>query len=108
MKEGITHRSNGDSNFHGYKVASEAGRRTDIGNGVRFTSRDCGVEGIKQSGISGVRANGKGDRWFQDGAAKSGSKSNARKAASAAIAKIPFPLAQHIARMWKPTRTIQE
>jgi hypothetical protein len=31
-----------------------------------------------------------------------GSKSNARKAASAAIAKIPFPLAQHIAHYWKP------
>lgn len=30
------------------------------------------------------------------------SGSNARKAASAAIAKIPFPLAQHIARSWKP------
>lgn len=27
---------------------------------------------------------------------------HARKAASAAIAKIPFPLAQHIARTWKP------
>jgi len=31
-----------------------------------------------------------------------GSKSPARKAASAAIAKIPFPLAQHIARVWHP------
>lgn len=31
-----------------------------------------------------------------------GSKSNARKAASAMIAKIPFVLAQHIARAWKP------
>lgn len=31
-----------------------------------------------------------------------GSKSNARKAASAAIAKIPFVLASHIARVWKP------
>jgi hypothetical protein len=30
------------------------------------------------------------------------SKSKARKAASAAIAKIPFVLAQHIARYWKP------
>jgi C-5 cytosine-specific DNA methylase len=58
--------------------------------------------GTKQAGLSGVRKNGKGDRWFQDGAAKHGSKSNARKAASAAIAKIPFPLAQHIARTWKP------
>jgi len=59
-------------------------------------------EGIKQSGISGSRTNGKGDRWFQDGAASNGSKSKARKAASAAIAKIPFVLAQHIARAWKP------
>lgn len=58
--------------------------------------------GTKQAGISGVRNNGKGDRRFQDGAAKHGSKSNARKAASAAIAKIPLPLAQHIGRVWKP------
>lgn len=33
---------------------------------------------------------------------KHGSKSKARKAASAEIAKIPFPLAQHIARCFKP------
>lgn len=59
-------------------------------------------EGIKQPGISGPRDNGKGDRWFQDGAAKSGSKSKARKAASAAIAKIPLVLAQHIAQVYKP------
>ena len=108
------------------KVPSDKGRRTDVGNGTRFTSRDCGVEntgiknggdwfgsgadcslqrhfsGIKQTGISGLRINGKGDRWFQDGAAQSGSKSKARKAASAAIAKIPFVLAQHIARVYKP------
>ncbi len=31
-----------------------------------------------------------------------GSKSTARKAASAHIAKIPLPLSRHIARMWKP------
>jgi hypothetical protein len=34
--------------------------------------------------------------------AQFGSKSNARKAASAMIAKIPLPLAQWIARVWKP------
>lgn len=56
----------------------------------------------KQPGLSGVRANGKGDRWFQDGAARSGSKSKARKAASASIAKIPLPLSLHIARAWWP------
>ena len=47
---------------YGVKVESEMGRRTDIGNGARFTSR---------------------------------------KAASAQIAKIPFPLAQHIARCFR-------
>jgi hypothetical protein len=60
-------------------------------------------EGVKQTGFSGVRENGKGDRWFQDGAAKHGSRSNSRKAASAMIAKIPYPLAVHIARALKPT-----
>lgn len=59
-------------------------------------------EGVKQSGISGKRANGKGDRWFQDGAARSGSKSSTRKAASAQIAKIPLVLSRHIAAWWKP------
>lgn len=33
---------------------------------------------------------------------KHGSKSKARKAASARIAKIPFPLASHIARVYRP------
>lgn len=47
-------------------------------------------------------ANGKGDRWFQDGAARHGSKSNARKFASAMIAKIPLPLSRHIARTFHP------
>lgn len=113
--------------FKGVKVASDRGLRTDVGNGTRFTSRDCGVEGqkvpgfrfdgsgrsfqtasvdetgIKQPGIGGLRENGKGDAWFQDGAARSGSKSNARKAASAMIAKIPYPLAQWIARTFKST-----
>lgn len=60
------------------------------------------LAGIKYPGISGIRSNGKGDRWFQEGAAKHGSKSKARKAASAMIAKIPFILAQHIARTFHP------
>jgi len=59
-------------------------------------------EHIKQPGISGLRANRKDDRWFQDGAAAHGSKSKARKRASAEIAKIPFPLARHIARSYLP------
>jgi hypothetical protein len=59
-------------------------------------------DGVKQAGISGPRNNGKGDAWFQDWAARHGSKSNARKAASAMIAKIPFPLAHHVAKSFKP------
>lgn len=86
----------------GVKMSSQTVRRTDKGKGARFTSRDCGIEGVKQSGISGKRANGKGDLWFQEGAARSGSKSKTRKQASAEIAKIPFALAQWIARTFKP------
>ena len=70
-------------------------RRTDIGNGARFTSRDCGVE-ARQG-------------WFNDhprtpdSLASSSSKSYARKAASARIAKIPIELSAWIARCYKPT-----
>ena len=50
-----------------------------------------------------------GADWFGSGAdcslqRRAGSKSNARKAASAAIAKIPFELARHIARTYYPSR----
>jgi hypothetical protein len=70
--------------------------------GFNVTAAQRYRDGVKQTGISGVRENGKGDKWFQDGAADHGSRSNSRKAASAMIAKIPFPLAQHIARVFKP------
>ena len=89
---------------HGQKVPSQSGRRTDREKGARFTSRDCGIEaGLKQPGLSGPRKNGKGDAWFQDGAAQHGSKSSARKMASAMIAKIPLPLSRHIAAVYLPT-----
>lgn len=84
----------------GVKVPSEAGRRTDVGNGARFTSRDCGVEGRKAPS---------GTQWFNDGPctpdsmASMGSKSPARKAASAKIAKIPFVLSSWIARTYRPS-----
>jgi hypothetical protein len=63
-------------------------------------------DGRKQPGISGPRSNGKGDRWFQDGAARHGSKSSARKAASAMIAKIPLPLSRHIAATYRPALAV--
>jgi hypothetical protein len=68
------------------------GRRTAPGKGARFTSMDCGEEGVKQRGS--------GREWFAgDGkiSCMTSSKSPARKMASAMIAKIPAPLAQWIA-----------
>jgi len=54
--------------------------------------------------------------WFNDNKRKggmetgrlsrSGSKSSARKAASAHIAKIPLPLSRHIARAWYPAEVV--
>ena len=95
-----------DSKNRGVRMKSNAGthERTEgpgeVGFNVAAAQRYR--EGVKQAGISGPRNNGKGDKWFQDGAARHGSKSDSRKAASAMIAKIPFPLAQHIARVFSP------
>jgi C-5 cytosine-specific DNA methylase len=74
-------------------------RRTDPGKGARFTSRDCGIKGTKQGGdwFAKARKGGEGGT-----SASFGSKSPQRKMASAMIAKIPFPLSQHIARSFKP------
>jgi hypothetical protein len=77
-------------------------RRNGAPHTKRLTNPAEHCEGVKQPGISGTRDNGKGDRWFQDGAARHGSKSSARKAASAKIAKIPLALSSHIARVYKP------
>ncbi len=53
-----------------------------------------------------------GNDWFSSGEdcslqRKASSKSNARKAASAAIAKIPLALARHIARVYYPKKALQ-
>ena len=87
------------------EIKNSGGSWFNIGSpGQKETNRNPvhALAGIKQPGLSGVRENGKGDRWFQDGAAKSGSKSKARKAASALIAKIPIILSRHIAQTYKP------
>ena len=60
---------------------------------TRLAGRHCGTK--------------QGGDWFGKNCESSmsrlyGSKSKKRKAASAEIAKIPFPLAQHIARCFKP------
>ena len=70
---------------------------------TRLAGKHAARDGTKHPGISGIRENGKGNAWFQDGAARHGSKSNARKAASAMIAKIPEPLCRHIGKVYYPT-----
>lgn len=85
LKHGITHRTDGIKDL--------------LENAESRTASE--VEGVKQSGLTGVRDNGKGSKWFQDGSARSGSKSSVRKYASAMIAKIPLPLSRHIAAIYK-------
>jgi len=52
--------------------------------------------------LSATKQHGSGPIWFDTGIAKHGSATSARKAASAQIAKIPRPLAEHIAKVFKP------
>lgn len=78
------------------KVPSDgAGRRTAPGKGARFTSRDCGVEAAEGR-------KGAGAEWFDQNLCSLSSKSSARKAASAMIAKIPLSLSRHIAAVYYP------
>jgi len=91
---------NPDGTQHGqgswFKIADSKNR------GARKPGRSfqsAAVEGVKQAGISGPL-------WFDEGAAKHGSKSPARKAASAQIAMIPLPLSQYIARTYKPVECV--
>lgn len=89
----------------GYKAVAFNGtaekRLTEAGlkvPGFRF-DETASVEGMKAPA---------GTRWFNDGPrtpdslASSGSKSPARKAASAMIAKIPLPLSRHIGAAFRP------
>jgi C-5 cytosine-specific DNA methylase len=50
----------------------------------------------------GRKGVGSGSAWFHGNQGQYSSKSNARKMASAMIAKIPEPLSRHIARTFKP------
>jgi hypothetical protein len=49
-----------------------------------------------------LKGKGSGAAWFDANHCQFSSKSNARKFASAMIAKIPLPLSRHVAAVWKP------
>ena len=96
------------------KVPSDRGRRTDPGKGARFTSRDCGVEAIKNPGcnLTDVGFNVASARQFAhmvEGVKIKRSERDrrdhigtSRKFASAMIAKIPLTLSRHIAATFRP------
>lgn len=100
----------------GKSFQSESVRRTDPGKGAQFTSRDCGVEGVKRPGVSFAQEGFNCTLarelapTLKRGAVKLSAEdrrqhlSSARKAASAKIAKIPFTLSSHIARCYMPRR----
>lgn len=96
-------------NFHG----PERGESSPSFNGAAHETRsvkhggDCfsdpswpGKQGGATKGF--VTGLGKGHDWRQDPSGRFNSKSDSRKAASALIAEIPYPLAAHIARVFKP------
>ena len=71
---------------------------------------DTAIAGLKINGYPDPRCNGgkgfvtglgKGHDWRRDPSGRFNSKSVARKAASAQIAKIPFALSQYIAQVYK-------
>jgi hypothetical protein len=78
----------------GQKVPVYSDPRRNGGPGKHLTSPAENAEGLKIGGD-----------WFSDPNStcrKHGSRSNARKQASAEIARIPFELARHIAAVYKP------
>lgn len=52
----------------------------------------------------GTKQGGSGPEWFDNGIAKHSSRSAARKAASAQIARIPLALSRYVAQAFCPTR----
>ena len=70
--------------------------------GKRADPRDVRINGGNLALADGTKIPLSGRARFADGLGSVPSRSEARKHASAMIAKIPFPLAQYIARVFKP------
>jgi hypothetical protein len=97
IKDGVTHRSNGSTNFHQGKYDKE----TKNAGGSWFA---VSHNNVPHSRGDAVKCGGD---WFGPGEDSSAmrhqsSRSPKRKMASAMIAKIPEPLARHIGRVYYP------
>lgn len=84
-------------------------RRTQPGNGARFTPTDCGVDrgNLSRIGFNVAAARSLGDDFSSKGYVRTEEDKRQhigarRKAASAKIAKIPFALSSWIGRTYKP------
>jgi len=86
-----------------FKIADSKNRgsKNDGGSWFAVANNTTSGHGQNPDGRK-VPGLGRGHDWRQDPSGRFNSKSKARKAASAQIAKIPFPLAQHIAKCFKP------
>ncbi len=102
MKRGIAHRSDGSTNFHQGKYTKNAGGSWF--NIAHNTTSGVGRNPVHELNERGVKSfTPQGQPLGQNEAArKYGSQSPQRKMASAMIAKIPEPLARHIARVYRP------
>lgn len=102
----LTNQGESDAVKHGgdwFSDPSSPGRQGGVKvGGIKLSAVGFNVaaaqryrEGVKQPGLSGPA-------WFDQGAAAFSVRSNSRKAASAAIAEIPFELSAWIACCFKP------
>lgn len=92
---------NGGS-FQSAAVKNTGGSWFAIQDGKQVPRNDPRYQNNPVSVPGGIK---QGGDWFSDPNSPSrmyGSKSNSRKAASAQVAKIPFVLSRHIARVFKP------
>lgn len=102
MKAGVTHRTDGSTNFHGTKNAGGSWFRV-----AHNTTSGKGQNPVHTPHMTNPAEHGLkiGGDWFSDPNStcrRHGSKSNARKRASAMIAKIPLVLSRHIAQTYRP------
>ena len=102
--------NDGSASGLGHREGATRATKNDGGSWFNIAHNTTSGHGQNPDGRPVKGANG---GWFNDNKraglddapgylSRSGSKSNARKAASAHIAKIPLLLARHIARAWYP------
>ena len=94
-----------DGSGGSFQTASVEGMKNN--DGSWFAKGPRGSVGASNNARDAIVAEGRkgagaGAEWFDQNLCQLSSKSSARKAASAKIAKIPFALSSHIARVYMP------